>query len=84
MFGPKWNVAINPDPQNLGTIMGEGPERMQEPVDGVESCETPSSRHGTEGALASSPKLWSLAQDLHKAKSTIAVSSPSGSTNCNQ
>lgn len=57
MFGPKWDVNINPDPQNLGTIMEEGPERMQEPVDGEEFCETLSSRHGMVGALTSSPKL---------------------------
>lgn len=77
-------MDINPDPQNLGTIMEEGPERMQEPVDGEESCEMQSSRLGTAAPFTSSLKLWSLAQDRHKAKSTIAVNTPSGSANWNQ
>lgn len=52
--------------QGSGNVAEEWAERMQELIDGGESCEIPSSGHAMASSHITSEHLWQSAQELHK------------------
>lgn len=55
--------------QGSGNVAEEWAERIQELIDGGESCEIPSSGHATASSHITSERRWLSAQNSHKIQS---------------